>query len=137
MRYLIAGLVKIMTGIWKSPNYTTIWVAWLIAINLLVPIFFWDHPEARVIAVVFLAGGTLMGYLAAKTGFSRLLGLGHVFWYPLLIWLATRLEMFPAAESFGLWIRVLMVATAISLVIDTVDVIRWLRGDREEMVDFA
>ena len=126
-----------MTGILKSPNYTTIWVAWLITLNLLVPLAFWSHPEARVIAIVFLAGGTLMGYLTARTGFSRLLGLGHVFWYPLLIWLATRLEMFPAAESFGLWIRVLMVATAISLVIDTVDVIRWLRGDRAEMVEFS
>ena len=109
----------------------------MITVNLLVPIFFWNHPEARVITVVFLAGGTLMGYLTAETGFSRLLGLGHVFWYPLLIWLAMRMEMFPAAESFGLWIRALMVTNAISLVIDTVDVIRWLRGDRAEMVDIA
>ena len=137
MRYLIAGLVKIMNGIRKSPNYTIVWVAWLIGINLLVPIFFWNHPEARVIAVVFLAGGTLMGYLTTETGFSRLLGLGHVFWYPLLIWLALRMEMFPAAESFGLWIRVLMVTNAISLVIDTADVIRWLRGDRAEMVELT
>ncbi len=81
-----------MTGILKSPNYTTIWVAWLITLNLLVPLAFWSHPEARVIAIVFLAGGTLMGYLTARTGFSRLLGLGHVFWYPLLLWLAIRIE---------------------------------------------
>ena len=56
MRYLIAGLVKLMTGILKSPNYTTVWVAWLIALNLLVPLALWSHQEARVIAVVFLAG---------------------------------------------------------------------------------
>ena len=61
MRYLISGLVKLMTGIWKSPNYATAWVGWLITVNLLAPLLFWSHPEARVIAVVFLAGGTLMG----------------------------------------------------------------------------
>ncbi|MCH8031411.1 MAG: hypothetical protein IIB09_06305, partial [Bacteroidetes bacterium] len=51
--------------------------------------------------------------------------------------LAMRIGMFPAAESFGLWLRALLVTNAISLVIDTVDVIRWLRGDRAEMVDIA
>jgi len=134
MRYLFDGLVKLMTGIWKSPIYTRTWVAWLIALNLVVPLFFWSHPESRVVALVFLAGGTLMGYLTAATGFSRLLGLGHVFWFLLLIWLLMRMDMFPAAESFGLWIRLLILTNAISLVIDTVDVIRWLRGDREPVV---
>lgn len=134
MRYLIGGFVKLLTGIWKSPTYATIWVAYLIAINLFVPFAFWSHPEARVIAIVFLCGSTLMTYLTAKTGFSRLLGLGHVFWIPLVIWLGMRLDAIPASEPFGLWIRLLIITNAISLVIDMVDVGRWLRGDRAEVV---
>ncbi len=134
MRFFFGGLLRLLWGIWKSPTYATVWVAYLIAINLLVPLAFWSNPEARVIAVVFLLGATVMSYLTARTGFSRLLGLGHLFWFPMLIWLALRMEMFPSAEPFGLWIRILLVSNGLSLVIDTVDVVQWLRGDRAEVV---
>ncbi len=133
MRYIIRGLVKLLMGIWKSPNYATAWVAYLIAINLFVPLAFWSHFEARVIAVVFLAGAVLMSYLTERTGFSRLLGLGHVLWYPLVIWLIINLGATPATDGFGIWIRILVGTNIVSLIIDTLDVVRWLRGDRAEL----
>jgi hypothetical protein len=62
------------------------------------------------------------------------LGLGHVFWFPLLYFLWTRLELIPADDFFGLWIRAVMLLDALSLTIDVVEVFRYLAGDRAETV---
>ncbi len=40
----------------------------------------------------------------------------------------------PDNDAFGIWIRVLIVLNSVSLVIDAVDVIRYIAGDREETV---
>jgi hypothetical protein len=77
----------------------------------------------------------LMTLLTHWTGFSRLLGLGHVVWIPLLLFLWARLGGAPATDLFGLWIRGVIALDAISLVIDATDVIRWLIGERGETVD--
>ena len=77
----------------------------------------------------------LMLLITARTGFTRLLGLGHVLWVPLVAWLWTRLPQIPAADFFGIWIRSLMAVNAISLVIDTVDVMRYLAGDRTDAIN--
>ncbi len=72
--------------------------------------------------------------LTAWFGFSRILGLGHVAWLPLLAFLVDRVTEVPATDAFGLWLRAVIVLDAISLVIDAVDVVRFLRGDRAETV---
>ena len=41
----------------------------------------------------------------------------------------------PPNDAFGLWLRAVMVLNATSLVIDTVDVVRFLVGERAETVD--
>ncbi|MFQ5757910.1 MAG: hypothetical protein ACE5H7_17695, partial [Acidiferrobacterales bacterium] len=64
-------------------------------------------------------------------------GLGHILWIPLLYFLWMRLEQNPADDFFGLWIRVVMVLNALSLVIDVVDVVRYIAGDRAETVRFS
>ena len=46
----------------------------------------------------------------------------------------TRLDHIPSDDAFGVWIRVLIAINTLSLLIDAVDAIRYLAGDREEMV---
>ncbi len=46
----------------------------------------------------------------------------------------TQLQQIPTGDFFGIWIRVLMVVNALSLVLDATDVTRYLAGDREETV---
>ena len=53
---------------------------------------------------------------------------------PLLYFLWTRLDQIPADEFFGIWIRVLMTLNAVSLIIDAVDVGRYIAGERAETV---
>ena len=76
----------------------------------------------------------LMTALTAWGGFTRLLGLGHVLWMPLLVYLRRRLPGYSFGTSVELWLRVLMVLNTISRGIDTVDVVRYLRGDRGTLV---
>lgn len=117
------------------PLAARIWVGWLVVANGMLPLVFWDHVEARATLAVFLTGAVLMAVITARTGFSRLLGAAHLLWYPLVLWLAFRLDTLRMELPVGLWIRAVMMTNAISLAIDTVDVVRWLRGDRAEMVE--
>ena len=60
--------------------------------------------------------------------------MSHVFWIPMIIWLWPRLDQIPSDDAFGVWIRVMIAVNTLSLVIDAVDVVRYLAGDREETV---
>ena len=123
-----------MKGLLRQPLHVKLWLAMLIAVNLVIPLFYFSRFEARVIAGTFLAAALLMVIITGFSGFSRLLGLGHFVWFPLLFFLWARLDQFPFDDWFGLNVRALMVLNSISLVIDVVDVIRYVGGDREETV---
>ncbi len=109
-----------------------LWMVLLVALNLVVPLFFLDRLEAQLVLVAMAVGMLLMTALTAISGFSRLLGLGHVAWIPLVIFLGTRLSEIPASDAYGMWLRALLVINTVSLVIDLVDVVRYAAGDREE-----
>ncbi len=116
------------------PLHWQLWLGLLISANLIAPFFFLEHVEARVTIAALLLSMTLMTALTARFGFSRILGLGHVAWLPLLAFLVARVTEVPATTGFGLWLRTVIVLDAISLVLDAVDVVRFLRGDRAETV---
>jgi hypothetical protein len=129
------AFIKFNKGLLKQPFHVQLWLVLLVAVNLVIPLFYLGRIEARVVALTFLIAAVLMTVLTALSGFSRLLGSGHFVWFPLLYFLWTRLEQIPADDFFGIWVRVLMIVNAISLVIDVVDVIRYIAGDREETVE--
>ena len=130
------AFIKFNRGVMKMPMLVRLWLMLLVALNLVVPLFSLDRLEAQVVVVTFVASVMLMTVLTASLGFNRLLGLGHIFWIPLMYFLWPRLDQIPVDEPFGLWIRALMVANAISLVIDTIDVTRYISGERNETVQF-
>jgi hypothetical protein len=130
------AFIKFNRGVMKMPMLVRLWLMLLVALNLVVPLFSLDRLEAQVVVVTFVASVMLMTVLTASLGFNRLLGLGHIFWIPLMYFLWLRLDQIPVDEPFGLWIRALMVANAISLVIDTIDVTRYISGERNETVQF-
>jgi len=127
-------LMKFSKGVRAMPLPWQLWLMCLGAMNLVVPFFFLERIEARIVLGVFLAGALLMLVLTALSGFTRLLGLGHILWFPLLYFLWTRLGEMPADGFFGIWVRALIGINATSLAIDVVDVIRYVAGDRAESV---
>lgn len=130
------AFIKFNRGVMKMPMLVRLWLMLLVALNLVVPLFSLDRLEAQVVVVTFVASVMLMTVLTASLGFNPLMGLGHIFWIPLMYFLWLRLDQIPVDEPFGLWIRALMVANAISLVIDTIDVTRYISGERNETVQF-
>ena len=128
------AFIKFNKGMMKMPIAVRVWLMLLVAVNLVVPLFFINRLEAQVVVLTFLASAMLMTLLTASSGFTRLLGLGHILWIPLLFFLWTGLDRILVDNPFGLWIRALMVVNAISLIIDTIDVTRYISGAREETV---
>ena len=66
----------------------------------------------------------------AKLGWVRLLGIGHLPWVFLVLWLLSRLPSSEAAGVFALWLWAVIVLDLLSLIIDATEVVRFLRGDR-------
>lgn len=128
------AFLHFMRGLLRMPLYAQLWVLLLLGLNGIAPLFYLSRVEAQVTLGVFLAGAALMVLITKKTGFSRLLGAGHFLWFILIAYLAPRLGAIPADDPYGLWLRALIAANAISLVIDVTDVVRYLRGDTAEMV---
>ena len=128
------AFIKLNKGLFKMSLPWKLWLSLLVAANLFVPMFYFQQLEAQIVLGTMAAHLALMTYLTSRFGFTRILGLGHIFWIPLLGFLLTRLGNIPAGDAYGAWLRALIVLNSVSLVIDAVDVIRYIAGDREETV---
>ena len=128
------AFVKLNRGLFKMSLPWKLWLSLLIAANVFVPLFYFQQLEAQVVLGTMAANLALMTFLTSRFGFTRILGLGHIFWIPLLGFLLTRLGNIPAGDAYGAWLRVLILLNSVSLLIDIVDVRRYLAGDRAETV---
>ena len=124
------GFIKFNKGILRMSWPSKVWLLLLATTNGVVPLFFLNRVEAQVVLAAMMIGAMLMSLLTDRFGFTRILGLGHILWIPLLGLLAFRLGQIPADDAFGLWIRGVILLNALSLVLDAVDVIRYVAGDR-------
>jgi hypothetical protein len=123
------ALINFIKNIFKMPKAWWPWMAGLPLINL-SSIFFLPRTEAWVVLGTGLLAATIMTALHAKLGYVRLVGIGHFVWIPMLIWLGFRLDNIPEVTLFQGWILTLMVMDTVSLLLDIIDLIRYLRGDR-------
>ena len=106
-----------------------VWAALLIMVNA-SSVFFLDTRYGQIALAAILIGALTMTAIHTRLGFVRLLGIGHVFWVPMLIWMAIDVPMLDPDSMLRNWLLCLIVFNAISLVIDGMDVIRYLRGER-------
>ena len=128
------AFITFTTGMLRSPLPVKLWMVLLLAVNLLVPLVYLARPEGQVVLAAMMASAALMVMITARVGFTRLVGLGHIVWVPLLWYLWGSLVEHPASTAFGLWLRAVIVLNAISLVIDVIDVTRYMKGDRDRLV---
>ncbi len=130
----MGAFIKFNKGMMQMPTPVRLWLLLLVMVNLVIPLFFLNRFEAHIVLAAFLASMMLMTGLTALSGFTRLVGLGHILWIPMLAWLWMRLDQIPGEDIFGIWVRILMILNGISLVLDAVDVSRYIGGDRREVV---
>jgi len=123
-------VIELTKQLLAEPWGLQLWVGWMMLLNTL-SLAFWRRIEARWVLAAWAGNLVLMPTLCALNGYNRLLGLSHVlFWTPLLIYLLRRRRELPRSGAFGAWIHLLLVTDAASLVVDYIDVVRYLAGDR-------
>lgn len=116
-------------------------MVWLWTLNVLywMALFYWPRAEAMWALVAYLAVGPMIAaMIACQRGLTRLSGLIHLPWVPFSVYLGLRLysdalgpALSPASDPvYFAWVQVLFVATLLCLLLDAVDVLRWLSGER-------
>ena len=115
------------------------WVMVLVIVNLAAALFlvarqdgkFSIRAEVLAILVSFFAAGAFMSWLYEQLGYVRLLGLPHlVFWLPVYIWLVIKFRRNEFTPPFKHYLVLYFLVAGISLVLDLVDVFRYLLGER-------
>jgi len=124
------SMLQFMKTMMIMPIPWQIWLGMLVAINMIVPFFFIHTVEAQVVLATAMVGMVIMSAIFGTKGFVRLLGIGHLGWLPLVVWLGTRVDQAPVDSLFGYWLVAVIVLNSLSLLIDAVDVLRYVKGER-------
>ncbi len=120
-----------------QPIWLQAWVMLLVVTHVLALAFIprrgadgWGvRGEPIAIFASFLAAGLAMSWLYGELGYVRLLGAAHlVFWTPAYVWVASRRKAIGTDTLFGKYVVLYLVIAGISLVIDVVDLVRYLVG---------
>ena len=128
----------LMDAMSTNPAWLRAWVNVLVATNLAAVLFVvgkvegrWRiRPEPVAILVGFIGAAVFMESLYQSFGYVRLLGLAHiVVWGPVWGWLLMRRQRYAPRSLFGGYIHIYLVIAGISLVVDVIDVIRFVLGD--------
>ena len=106
-----------------------LWAALLIMVNGSSVLFLHTFYGQAALAAMCAAIVT-MAVIYARLGFVRLLGIGHVFWIPMLIWFAWHPPDKMQQPLLYSWVLSLMICNTLSLLIDAIDVVRFIAGER-------
>ena len=124
------SMMNFMKTMLIMPIHWQVWLGALVTANFVAPFFFIHTLEAQVVWVMFVVGLLIMSAIFSMKGFVRLMGICHIGWLPMVFWLMTRLEHAPADSIFGYWLMAVIVLDSLSVFIDTIDVLRYVKGER-------
>lgn len=127
------SVIRFMKSVFSMKAPWPLWVILLMALNMMGPLFFIHTMEAQAVLGSTMAGAMLMMFLFSRYGFVRLLGLGHIFWIPLVIWLGLRIPEMGLDTPFGIWLALVLACNIVSLVMDALDVSLYFMGDRKRI----
>ncbi len=128
------AMIGFTKGLMSMPMPWPLWIGLLVVVNIAGPIYFFEALEAKVVLAAFVASAASMTAIYAAKGFVRLLGIGHIFWIPMVPWLWTRLDHVEPGNLIGYWMIAVVALNGISLIIDAIDVVRYVTGDRKPTV---
>lgn len=124
---LMKNPFRFFVELMQQPVWILLWVLYLMIINM-VSVAFWQYSLAKTIFFTFMISAMLMMGLYSRFGFTKILGLGHIFWIPLLSLILTQISMFEG--GFQSYLIVLAFSISVSLVFDVVDVWKYFNSRR-------
>ncbi len=128
----------LLRGMWASPVGWKFWLGWMMSLNLVGSLFYIrKYQEARLILFAFLTQVVIMVAIAETLGYVRLLGITHVVvWTPLMVYLFKRIPKGHDDQFYVAYLKTVFITDCLSLVIDYVDVGRYMLGERLPHVSF-
>ena len=111
----------------QQPVWIIVWSLFLIIINV-ASVGFWNEPLAKVIFATLMLSAMLMMGIYSRFGFEKILGMGHILWIPLLVYVL--MEIPTARDTFKSYLIILSISIVISLVFDIVDVWKYFASRR-------
>lgn len=124
---MISEGMTLFEHIQQEPLWVQVWINWMVFINLAGLAFVRARVEPRWVVAAFLCSAMFMSYLFEIHGFQRILGAAHiVFWTPLLIYLFLRRGEIGRKGVTAVYLHTLFATNAISLIIDVIDVGRFV-----------
>ena len=128
-------MISFTKTIFALPKPWVAWVMLLVAVNIVISLFYLTTIEAQVVLGAALIGFIIQVAIFSTQGFVRLLGIGHILWLPMVFWLWSRLGLAAPGSFFQLWLIAVIVLDTISLIIDATDVIRYWNGERRPQIE--
>ncbi len=129
------AMMGFMRDVWRAPIGVRIWLGVLMGVNGVAPLFFLGTIEGKLVLGLMMISATAMVALHTRLGYTRLLGVGHAPWIPMVAFLVLRLGAEPAASTAqGAWMITSIVVSSLSLLIDGVEIVRYARGDRQPIL---
>ena len=125
---------NIIMDIWRSframPGWVQLWVALILVPVNMASLLFLGEPGGLLVAVLANIGYMPnLPVMLLDRGFSKRMALPHLVPWTLLV--ALLLFARPEATGgFAIYLWVLLIVDAVSLLIDYPDALKWLRGDR-------
>ncbi len=107
-----------------------LWCIWLVAVNAACLLFI-NHIEAQTVLAVTVIAVVVQALIYQRTGFTRILGTAHIMWVPMFAWFATRHQIIAHEPAMANWLLLLLVTNLVSMIVDTTDAVRFIRGERE------
>ncbi len=124
------AMINLMKTMMLMPKPWLAWMGLLVVANTLAPLYFIQTLEGKVVLAAIMCSMTIMTAIFGAKGFVRLLGIGHIAWVPLIPWLFTRLDNSSFDSFFGYWLVAVIVLNSLSLIMDAIDVLRYIKGER-------
>ena len=125
---------EFLQGLRKLPNVVQLWLLVLGVSNMMIPLFFINRVEAQV-----MFGATVLSFVIGvimyrRQGMTRLMGLMHIPWIIPAYYLIKNSSNIHFNNVYGIWMGVALSLTCISLIFDTIDIIRYISGNRKSQI---
>lgn len=119
-----------------APPFVQYWLNWLAVVMFVFPVCLVFFKQTRIMGIIIFISSVLsmagIFLLYQYFGYVRLLSLPHFFvWVPLMIYLYRRLKNTDIPKIPRALIIVFFISVSASLVLDTMNVVRYLLGETE------
>ncbi len=128
------AMMNFMRTLFSLPMPIRIWLGLLMFLNMVVPLFYIRTPEGIATLAAAMAGAVTMTIINERLGFVRLMGIGHIYWIPQVIWFWFRLDLASPGSLFQYWMWSIIVLNSVSILIDLIDIIKYIQGERAPYV---